>query len=190
LRGAHVTPLVGRGEELDLMLSRWRLAEGRAGQVVLISGEPGIGKSRLVLALCEHLRSTPITLVSYACSPHHSNSPLFPFILQLEREARFAPDDSSETRLQRLESLLCGDGEGPSGDAVPLFADLLGIPGGTPCALPEMSPQQRKAVLFRTFLARLDRLAAGGTVLMVLEDAHWLDPTSRELFDQIVDRLQ
>jgi class 3 adenylate cyclase/predicted ATPase len=190
LHGAHVTPLVGRGEELDLMLSRWRLAEGRAGQVVLISGEPGIGKSRLVLALREQLRSKPVTLISYACSPHHLNSPFFPFILQLERQARFAPDDSSETRLQRLESLLCENGEGPSGDAVPLFADLLGIPGATPCARPEMSPQQRKALLFRTFLAPFDRLAARATVLMVLEDAHWLDPTSRELFDQIVDRLQ
>jgi len=190
LHGAHVTPLVGRGEELDLMLSRWRQAEGLAGQVVLILGEPGIGKSRLVLALRERLRVEPITVVSYTCSPHHLNSPLFPFISQLERAARFAPDDTSEKRLKRLESLLCENGEELPGDALPLLADLLGIPNATPGALPEMSPQQRKALLFRTFLALLDRLAARGPLLMVLEDAHWLDPTSRELFDQIVDRLQ
>ncbi|MGO8913529.1 MAG: AAA family ATPase [Bradyrhizobium sp.] len=191
LHGAHVTALVGRGEELDLILSRWRLAEGRAGQIVLISGEPGIGKSRLVLALREHLQAKPVTLASYACSPQHSNSPLFPFISQLEREARFATDDSSEKRLKRLESLLRENGEGLPGDIIPLFADLLGIPGATPRIQPEMSPQQRKALLFRSFLVRLDRLVAGcSPALMVLEDAHWLDPTSRELFDQIVDRLQ
>jgi class 3 adenylate cyclase/predicted ATPase len=190
LHGAHVTPLVGRGEELDLMLSRWQLAKGRAGQVVMIFGEPGIGKSRLVLALRERLKLEQITLVSYACSPHHLNSPLFPFISQLEREARFAPDDAVEQRLKRLELLFGENGKGPSSDAIQLFADLLGIPTERPSTQPEMSPQQRKALLFRTFLARLDRLAARGPVMMVLEDAHWLDPTSRELFDQIVDRLQ
>ncbi|MCC8973050.1 adenylate/guanylate cyclase domain-containing protein [Bradyrhizobium brasilense] len=190
LHGAHVTPLVGRSEELDLTLSRWRLAKGRAGQVVLIFGEPGIGKSRLVLALRERLQAEQITLVSYACSPHHLNSPLFPFISQLEREARFAPEDAAETRLKRLELLLGENGEELSSDAIQLLADLLGIPTERPSTQPEMSPQQRKALLFRTFLARLNRLAARGPVLMVLEDAHWLDPTSRELFDQIVDRLQ
>ena len=185
-----MTPLVGRGEELDLILSRWRLAEGRAGHIVLIFGEPGIGKSRLVLALRDRLRAEPITLVSYACSPQHLNSPLFPFISQFEREARFTPDDASEDRIKRLESLLCENGDGLSDDAVPLFADLLGMQGATPRPLPDMSPQQKKALLFKTFLARLDRLAARGPVLMVLEDGHWLDPTSRELFNQIVDRLQ
>ena len=190
LHGAHVTPLVGRDEELSLVLSRWRLAEARCGQVVLIFGEPGIGKSRLVLALRERLQAQPITFVSYACSPHHLNSPLHPFIAQLEREATFAPDDAPERRLKRLEALLGENGEEPSDDAILLLADLLGVPTATPRALPEMSPQQRKALLFRTFMARVDRLAARGPVLMVLEDAHWLDPTSRELLDQIVDRLQ
>ena len=190
LHGAHVTPLVGRGEELHLMLSRWRLAEGRAGQVVLISGEPGIGKSRLVLALRESLQPKPITVISYACSPHHTNSAFFPFVSQLERAARFAADDSSEKRLRRLESLLCEEGEELPGDAVPLFADLLGIPNPKPGATSDLPPLQRKMLLFRAFMARLDRVAARGSVLMVLEDAHWLDPTSRELFDQIVNRLQ
>jgi class 3 adenylate cyclase/predicted ATPase len=190
LHGAHMTPLVGRGEELDLMLSRWRLAAEGAGQILLVSGEPGIGKSRLVLALRERLQADPITLVSHACSPQHLNSPLFPFISQLEREARFAPDDAPEERLKRLRSLLNESDEGLIDDAFPLLADLLGIRSAELRALRDMSPQQRKALLFRTFLARLDRLAASGSILMVLEDAHWLDPTSRELFDQIVDRLQ
>ena len=190
LHGAHVTPLVGRGEELDLMLSRWRLAKGGSGQVVLIFGEPGIGKSRLVLALREGLQAEHVTLVSYACSPHHLNSPLFPFISQLQREAQFAPEDAAEKRLKRLELLLGENGEELSSNAIQPFADLLGIPTERPSTQPDMSPQQRKAFLFRSFLDRLDRLAARGPVMMVLEDAHWLDPTSRELFDQIVDRLQ
>jgi class 3 adenylate cyclase/tetratricopeptide (TPR) repeat protein len=190
LHGAHLTPLVGRDEELDLILSRWRLAEARAGQVVLVFGEPGIGKSRLVLALRDRLQPEPVTLVSYACSPQHLNSPFFPFISLLEREARFTPDDGPEERLKHLQSLLCENGAAPSDDAISLFADLLGIHGATGRPLPEMSPQQKKALLFKMFLARLDRLAARGPVLMVLEDGHWLDPTSRELFDQIVDRIQ
>jgi class 3 adenylate cyclase/predicted ATPase len=190
LHGAHVTPLVGRDAELDLMLSRWRLAEVGAGQVVLISGEAGLGKSRLVLALRESLQARPITVVTYACSPHHTNSPLFPFLSELERTARFAPDDGSAKRLKRLENLLADDGSELPGETLPLFADLLGIPSESQGAVRNLSPQQRKALLFRTLMLRLERVAARGPVLMVLEDAHWLDPTSRELFDQIVNRLQ
>jgi class 3 adenylate cyclase/predicted ATPase len=190
LHGAHVRPLVGRDEELHLMLSRWRLAEEGAGQAILISGEPGIGKSRLVLALREKLQAKPFKLISYACSPHHTNSALFPFVSQLERAAGFAPEDSSEKRFTRLELLLSEEGEELPGDTLPLFADLLGFSNLMPGAMPDLSPQQRKALLFQAFMARLDRISARGAVLMVLEDAHWLDPTSRELFDQNVDRLQ
>jgi class 3 adenylate cyclase len=147
LHGAHVTPLVGRGEELELMLSRWRLAEGGSGQVVLISGEPGIGKSRLVLALRERLESEPIAPVSYACSPQHSNSPLFPFISRLEREARFAPDDSSEKRFKRLEALLSENGQNLSADAIPVFVDLLGIPGASARPAGDVSAAKESAPL-------------------------------------------
>ncbi len=187
LHGARMTPLVGRDEELHLMLSRWRLAEGRAGQVVLISGEPGIGKSRLTMALREKLQIHPIKVVTYACSPQHTNSALFPFISQIERAARFASDDASEKRLARLETLLSEEDASPG--SLPLFADLLGVTNPTSSAGPDLSPQQRKALLFRAFMARFERITARGPVLIVLEDAHWLDPTSRELFDQIVSRL-
>lgn len=190
LHGAHVTPLVGRSEELDLILSRWRLAQGCSGQVVLISGEPGIGKSRVVLALRERLQAERIPLISYTCSPHHTNSALFPFVSQLERAARFSADDSPEKRTKRLELLLSEDGVVFPDDTLPLFAELMGIPNPMPSAIPSLPPQQRKVLLFRAFMARLDHVAAHGPVLMVLEDAHWLDPTSHELFDQIVNRLQ
>jgi class 3 adenylate cyclase len=189
LHGTLLTPLVGRREELDLVLSRWRHAKEGSGQVILISGEPGIGKSRLVLSLRERLHDEPKATVSYACSPHHVHSALFPFIAQLERSLGGSPADSSEARLGRLESLLRETAAEP-GDAVALFADLLGIPIGTRSRLDAMSPLQKKWLLLHTFLAQLEWLLIRGPVLMLLEDAHWLDPTSRELFDQIVDRLQ
>jgi class 3 adenylate cyclase/predicted ATPase len=189
LHGTRLTPLVGRGEELELVLSRWRQAKEGGGHVALILGEPGIGKSRLVLALRERLQVEPKASVSYACSPHHINSALFPFIAQLERSAGFAPDDSWEVRFNRLESFLRETVTEPSAELA-LFGDVLGIPVGPRDAIATMSPLQKKGLLFRTFLGRLDGLAARGPVLMVLEDAHWLDPTSRELLDQIVERIQ
>jgi class 3 adenylate cyclase/tetratricopeptide (TPR) repeat protein len=190
LHGTRLTPLVGRGEELELVLSRWRQAKEGGGQVALISGEPGIGKSRLVLALRERLHDEPKATVSYACSPHHVHSALFPFVVQLERSAGLSSAHSSEARLNRLELLLRETVTEPGDAVVALFAELLGIPTAIPEAFAAMSPPQKKGLLFRTFLAQLEGLAARGAVLIVLEDAHWLDPTSRELFDQIVDRLQ
>jgi class 3 adenylate cyclase/tetratricopeptide (TPR) repeat protein len=188
LHGTRLTPLVGRREELDLVLSRWQQVKDGSGQVVLISGEPGIGKSRLVLSLRERLHDEPKATASYACSPHHVHSALFPFIAQLERSVGFSPADFPEARLGRLESLLRETAA--EGDAVTLLADLLGIPSAPRSTVDAMSPLQKKWLLFRSFLAQLEWLACPGPVLMVLEDAHWLDPTSRELFDQIVDRLQ
>jgi class 3 adenylate cyclase/predicted ATPase len=189
LHGTRVTPLVGREEELDLVLSRWRHVKEGGGHVALISGEPGIGKSRLVLALREWLQGESKALLSYACSPHHANSALFPFVTQLERAAGFAPDDSPEARLDKLESLFKGTATGPD-NTVALFADLLGIHVGSRHVLAAMSPLQKKGLLFRAFLAQLEGLAVCGPVLVVLEDVHWLDPTSRELFDQMVERFQ
>ena len=138
----------------------------------------------------ERLHGEPKATVSYACSPHHVHSALSPFVAQLERSAGLASTHSAEARLNRLEVTPAGNVTEPGDAVVALFAELLGIPTAIPEAIAAMSPLQKKGLLFRTFLAQLEGLAARGAVLIVLEDAHWLDPTSRELFDQIVDRLQ
>ncbi len=151
------------------MLSRWRQVKEGGGQVALISGEPGIGKSRLVLALRERIQGESKALLSYACSPHHANSALFPFVTQLERAAGFAPDDAPEARLDKLESLFQEPAACPD-NAVALFADLLGIHIGSRHALAAMSPLQKKGLLFSAFLAQLEGLAVRGPVLVVLED--------------------
>jgi class 3 adenylate cyclase len=189
LHGTRVTPLVGRDEELDLVLSRWRQVKEGGGHVALISGEPGIGKSRLVLALRERLQGESKAVLSYACSPHHANSALFPFVTQLERAAEFAQDDAPEARLDKLDSLFQETAARPD-NAVALLADLLGIHIGSRQALAAMSPLQKKGLLFSAFLAHFEGLAVRSPVLVLLEDVHWLDPTSRELFDQIVERSQ
>ena len=189
LHGTQLTPLVGRDEELNLILSRWRQVMEGSGHVALVLGEPGIGKSRLVLAMRERLQTEATSSLSYACSPHHTNSALYPFVTQLERAAQFASDDSATVRLEKLESLLreaITDTDG----TVALFADLLGIPINLEHVLASMSALQKKGLLFRAFLAQLESMAARGPLLMVLEDLHWLDPTSRELFDHVVERLQ
>jgi hypothetical protein len=151
LHGTRVTPLVGRDEELDLVLSRWRQVQEGSGHVALISGEPGIGKSRLVLALRERIQGDSKAVFSYACSPHHANSAFFPFIAQLERTAGFAPDDAPAARVAKLDSLFQETAARPD-NAVALLADLLGIHIGSGRALAAMSPLQKKGLLFSAFL--------------------------------------
>ena len=152
LHGTRLTPLVGRGEELELVLSRWRQAKEDSGQVALILGEPGIGKSRLVTALRERLQVESKASVSYACSPHHVHSALFPFIAQLERSAGFAPDDFWERRLNRLELLLRKPWRSRALSS--RFRRCARYPIGARDAIATMSPLQKKGLLFRTFLGR------------------------------------
>jgi class 3 adenylate cyclase/tetratricopeptide (TPR) repeat protein len=186
--GAAPLPLVGREQELALLLDRWGLARAGEGQVVLLSGEAGIGKSRLVLALRERLRQEPPTSLRYFCSPYHTNSALHPVIAQLERAAGFARDDPPAVRLEKLDALLA-QAVADAGETTALLSELLGLsaPGRE---RPELTPQQRRARTFQALLAQLEGLAARQPVLMVLEDAHWLDPTSLELFGLVVDRIQ
>jgi predicted ATPase len=185
---ATTTPLVGRDEEIDLLMRRWQQAKGGDGSVVLISGEPGIGKSRIAQTVVERLRGEPHTPLRLFCSPHHQDSALYPTITQLERAAGFRRDDTDQQRLDKLEALL-GGATSDLSDTAPLIADLLGVPSGDRYPPLNLTPQKRKEKTLRALLAQLEGLAARQPVLMVFEDAQWIDPTSRESLDLTVDRV-
>ena len=189
LRGRPVTPLVGRRHELELLVDRWEIAKGGEGQVVLLAGEPGIGKSRLTQALLERIAAEAHVRLRYCCSPYHTNSTLHPVIEQLERAAGFAVDDGANAKLDKLEALL-GQASQSVAAMVPFFATLLSIPSDRRYPSSTLTPQAQKAKTFEALLAQLEGLANTQPVLMVLEDAHWLDPTSTELFGQVIDRLR
>jgi class 3 adenylate cyclase len=187
-REQAASPLLGREEELDFLMRRWQHAKTGAGRVVLISGEPGIGKSRLTRALLERLQVDPHTQLQYHCSPFHQDSALHPVISQLARAAGTGHDDSAEQKLAKLEAVL-GPTAQDLNEAVTLLAPLLSIPLGPRYVPLDLSPQRRKERTFRTLLAQLEALAAQQPVLMILEDAHWIDPTSLELFSLIIEHV-
>jgi class 3 adenylate cyclase/tetratricopeptide (TPR) repeat protein len=165
------TPLVGRDEELALLQRRWQQAKSGEGSVVLVSGEPGIGKSRLAQTLIERLSGEPHTGVRLFCSPHHQDSALDPTITQLERAAAFRREDTLEQRLDKLEAVLA-QAIGDLDEAAPLLAALLSLPTGDRYPPLNLTPQKQKEKTFRALVAH----------------AHWSDPTSLELLDLIVDR--
>ena len=188
LRGSVLSLLVGRDEEIDLLLRRWARAKLSDGQVVLISGEPGLGKSRITAELEQHLQAEPHLCLRYFCSPHHQDSALYPFIDQFGRTAGFTRDDPAESRLHKLEALLARSE--PPEDDVALLADLMSLPVSQRHKLPNFSPQRKKELTLMALIRWLEDLARRQPVVIVFEDAHWIDPTSRELLDLTVERVQ
>jgi class 3 adenylate cyclase len=184
-----LTPLVGREEEISLLLRRWRQASDGEGQVILLSGEPGIGKSRLVREVRGRLEGEPHIRLLYQCSPHHTTSPLHPVIEQLERAAGVERDDPPETRLDKLATLLA-PGTGRLDEAIPLIAALLGIPPGERYPLPDLTSQRQKQRTLEVLVDQLDGLAAKQPVLLVYEDVHWIDPTTLDLLGLAIERVQ
>src|SRR5499427_5537864 len=188
LRGSALTPLVGRDEEIDLLLRRWARVKAGDGQVVLVSGEPGIGKSRLTAALGERLQTEPHIRLRYFCSPYYEDSALYPFLDQFGRASGFVPDDPPVAKLAKLEVLLTITP--PLDEDVALIADLLSLPASERRPLPHLSPQRKKERTLEALVRHLEGLARQQPVVMIFEDAHWIDPTSRELLDLTVERVR
>jgi predicted ATPase len=183
----NLTPLVGREEELELLMRRWRQAASGEGRVVLISGEAGIGKSRLTAALGERLKSELHARLRFFCSPHHTDSALYPTIRQLERAAGLERHDAPEAKLDKLASLLAASSELQT-DAQ-LVAELLSIPTGSRYAPLNWSPHRKKEQTFAALLRHLRDLSRKRPLFVVYEDVHWADPSSRELLDLTVERV-
>jgi class 3 adenylate cyclase len=183
LRAASLTPLVGREEELELLTRRWAQIKDGEGRVILLSGEPGIGKSRLTTALENNLKNDTHICLRYFCQPHHQGSALQPVLAQLAHVAGFDLDDPSAARRAKLEKLL-----GLSGAALEPFAELLGIANGK--AEGAMDPQCARRAVLGGLIQRLEALTKQSPVLMLFEDAHWADPTSIELLTLTIERVQ
>jgi predicted ATPase len=184
--GPSLLPMVGRDQELALLLERWAQARSGEGQGVLLVGEAGIGKSRISRALLDALADEPHFRVRYQCSPYHTDSALWPVIQQLNHAVGLSPDDPVGARLDKLEALLDrADGR----SAAPLVADLLGLDGGARYGSLDLPPEAQRARTLEALVHQLLGLAVRQPVLLVLEDAHWIDPTTLELIEQCLDLI-
>jgi class 3 adenylate cyclase/predicted ATPase len=188
MHASGLTDLVGRQEELDLLLRRWSRAKSGEGQVVLLSGEAGIGKSRLTAALLERLATEPHTRLRYFCSPQHTDSAFYPIISQMERTAGHTHDDPAQAKLDKLDSLLAQSLA--SREDVALLAEMLSLPNDGRYPTLELTQHQRRQRTLEALTTQIEALARRGPVLMIFEDAHWVDPTSLEVLGRSIDRIR
>jgi predicted ATPase/class 3 adenylate cyclase len=188
LHAGTLTQLVGREEETDILVRRWQRAKSREGQVALLSGEPGIGKSRLTAWLLERIAGESHTRLRYFCSPQLADSALHPIIGQLERAAGFKHDDDPRSKLDKLDAVLSRTSTS-STDAA-LLADLLSLPGDGRYPALDLSLQQRRQKTLEALTRQVETLASTQPVLMIFEDAHWTDPTSLETLSRTIDRIR
>src|SRR6476660_6788240 len=188
LHASGMTALVGREEELEILLRRWSKAKIGEGQVVLLSGEPGIGKSRLTAALLERIATEPHTRLRYFCSPQHTDSALYPIISQMERAAGFSHDDAAQAKLDKLDALLAQSFTPPRDAA--LLAEMLSLPNDGRYPVLERAPQERRQKTLEALTAQMEALSRSNSILMIFEDVHWIDPTSLEALGRTVDRVK
>ena len=187
-RGSAEAPLVGRNPELALLLERWSRAMEGEGQVILLEGEPGIGKSRLVRALRERMVEA-YTPLSHYCSPYHTNSALHPVIVHLERAARFEREDTAETKRAKLEALLAPSARDVRAAAA-LLAPLLAIPADGRYPPLDLTPRRQKERTFDVLVEQLVGLAGRRPVVTIYEDVHWADPSTLDLLGRLIEQVQ
>ncbi|MGI9331832.1 MAG: AAA family ATPase, partial [Gammaproteobacteria bacterium] len=180
-------PIVGRDEELGLLLRRWRSAQAREGQVVVIGGEPGIGKSRLVWGLGDAIAEDTHWRLRYQCSPYHSGTALHPVAERIQSAAQIDAEDDNASRLTKLEQVLGESGRPLSVDLPPIAA-LVGIEPEERYTAPGGSPERQRELLLDALEAQAVARARRRPTLLIFEDAHWADPTSLELFERVVER--
>ena len=188
LHAAGLTALVGREEEIELLRRRWSRAKSGEGQVVLLSGEAGIGKSRLTAVLVESLTPEPHTRLRYFCSPQHTDSAFYPIIGQMERAAGLLHDDMPRQKLDKFDALLVQTST--SLEDAALIAEMLSLRDDGRYPVLELTPQQRRHKMLEALTAQMETLSRQNPVLMIFEDAHWSDPTSLEAFSRVVDRIR
>ena len=187
--GSALTPLVGRDEELDLLLRRWSQAKDGEGQVVLLSGEPGIGKSRTLSSLRERLEAGGVQALRFQCSPYYVNSAFWPIIDNFERALRFTRDETTDAKLDKLETLVVTHYSRPLTD-VRFVASILSIPCEQRYGALPMTPQKQKDETLRTLVDISEAAARQQPSVMLFEDAHWADPTTLEVLDLLIDRVR
>lgn len=188
LRTGRTTPLVGRTEEFELLLRRWEQVKSGEGRMVVLTGEPGIGKSRITAAVQGHLQLDPHARLRQFCSPHHQSTPLHPWIGQFERAAGLTRDDTAAEKLTKLEAILAQSYTPP--EEIGFIAALLSVPTAGRYPLPQLSPQKHREGTLNALMAYMERLAARQPMLVVYEDIHWIDPTTLELLTLTIERVQ
>ena len=184
-----LTPLVGREQEIGLLLERWQLAQDGEGQVVLLAGEPGIGKSRILSALRERLEGQGAQTLRFQCSPYYVNSAFWPSIDNFERALKFGRDEPMDSKLDKLEALIVTHYGCPLSD-VRFVASILSIPCEERYGAISMTPQKHKDETLRALVDLTEAAARKQPSVLLYEDLHWADPTTLEVLDLLIDRVR